>query len=276
MNGITSTLSETSYNELTALTMSITSICRSCGAHILQTNSSDIVSFHQNLSDLLLRRFILHLHRPLAGRAQTSPLYYFSRKMSLDAAMAILSPVPKNADFERLALLGAGIFKNRIIHASLAVASELLMEVEEQGPVEYHSPAQDSSPYGKMLTEALREALRQSAERIRLGETNVKLHMKLSMAMRRTEVRGENSSSMQQLAQSAKESLETSYATIQERATSEGVNIESRGNGGMSEDFDPDDFDPENFSLGSSFNLDDLFFLPSDFDMDCAGGPPQV
>ncbi len=196
--------------------------------------------------------------------------------MSLDAAMALLSPVPKNAEFAHLVLVGAGIFKNRMIHASLAVASELLMEVEEQGPVEYNSPSQKPSGYRKMLMEALREALRQSAERIRLGETNVKLHMKLSIAMRQTEVAGENSSSMQQLAQSAKESLETSYATIQGRATAEGVDIESGGNGGMSEDFDLDDFDPENFSLGSNFNLDDLFFLPAEFDMDGIAVPPQV
>lgn len=196
--------------------------------------------------------------------------------MSLDAAMAILSPVPKNAEFAHLVILGAGIFKNRMIHASLAVASELLMEVEEEGPVEYHSPSQEPSAYRKMLMEALREALRQSAERIRLGEMNVKLHMKLSIAMRQTEVAGENSSSMQQLAQSAKESLETSYATIRERATAEGVDIESGGNGGLSEDFDLDDFDPEDFSLGSNFNLDDLFFIPADFDMGGVAGPPQV
>lgn len=149
------------------------------------------------------------------------------------------------------------------------------MEIEEQGLVEYHSPSQEPSGYRKMLMEALREALRQSAERIRLGETNVKLHMKLSIAMRQTEVAGENSSSMQQLAQSAKESLETSYAIIQERATSEGVGIGSGENGRMPEDFDPDDFDLENFSLGSNFNLDDLFFLPADFVMDGVAGPPH-
>ncbi|KAK5287014.1 hypothetical protein LTR43_009033 [Exophiala xenobiotica] len=276
MNGITSSLSDVSYNELVVITTSITNTCRSCGAHILRTNSSDITSFHENLADLLLRRFVLHLHRPLAGRARTNPLYYFSRKMSLDAAMAILSPVPKNAEFAHLVLHGAGMFKNRMIHASLAVASELLMEVEEQGPVEYDSSSQEPSGYRKMLMEALREALRQSAQRIRLGETNVKLHMKLSMAMRQTEVADDHSSSLQHLAQAAKESLETSYATIQQRAIYEGVDVESGGNGGMSEDFDPDDFDPENFSLGSNFNLDDLFLLPTDFVTDGVPGLPQV
>ncbi|KIW26575.1 uncharacterized protein PV07_09659 [Cladophialophora immunda] len=274
MNSITPALSEMSYNELIALTTSIASACRSCSAHILKTNSFEIASFHSNLADLLLRRFILHLHRPLAGRARTNPQYYFSRKMSLDAAMALISSASKNAQFERLVLLGAGMFKNRMIHASLAVASELLIEVEEQGPGEYHSPSREPSGYRKMLTEALREALRQSAERIRLGETNVKLHMKLSMAMRQAEVAGAHSSSMQQLAQSAKESLEASYATMQARATHEGTDIESRGSGGMSEDFDPEDFDPESFFLDSNFSLDDLFFIPADFDMDGAARQP--
>jgi hypothetical protein len=259
-------VTEMSYDELVALTTSITTACQSCGAHILRSNGSDIAAFHGHLADLLVRRFILHLHRPLAGRARTDPQYYYSKKMSLDAAMAILSPAPPNAELARLVLLGAGMFKNRMIHASLAVASELLMEVEEQGP--------RASGYRKMLVETLREALRQSAERIRLGETNVKLHMKLSMALRQTEVAGENSSSMQQLAQAAKESLETSYAAIQERATVEGVDIGSGGR--MLDDLDPDDFDPEHFSFGTDFNLDDLFFLPADLEVDGVAGPAQV
>lgn len=276
MNGLTSARPEMSYNELIALTTSITNTCRSCGAHILRTNGADIASLHDNLADLLLRRFILQLHRPLAGRARTDPTYYFSRKMSLDAAMAILSPVPKNAEFAHLVLLGAGMFKNRMIHASLAVASELLMDVEEQGSVDLHSPSQEPPAYRKMLMEAMREALWQSAERIRLGETNVKLHMKLSMAMRQTEMAGENSSSLQRVAESAEESLEISYDIIQQRAVSEGVDIESGGNREFSEDFDPDDFDPENFSFNSSdFNLDDLFFLPAEIDMDGIAEHPQ-
>ncbi|KAJ9503383.1 hypothetical protein H2202_001537 [Exophiala xenobiotica] len=234
-------------------------------------------------TDSSLQRFLIQSLRPrleVAHRMNgiTSSLsdVSYNELMSLDAAMAILSPVPKNAEFAHLVLHGAGMFKNRMIHASLAVASELLMEVEEQGPVEYDSSSQEPSGYRKMLMEALREALRQSAQRIRLGETNVKLHMKLSMAMRQTEVAGDHSSSLQHLAQAAKESLETSYATIQERAICEGVDVESGGNGGMSEDFDPDDFDPENFSLGSNFNLDDLFLLPTDFVTDGVPGLPQV
>lgn len=267
MNGITAATPEMSYDALVALTSSVTNACRNYSTHIVRTISPSIAAFHSNLADLLLRRFILHLHRPLAGRARSNPFYYFSRKMSLDAALAILSPLPKNAEFSHLVLLGAGMFKNRMIHASLAVALELLLDVQEQGLA---VSSQEPSGYRKMLVEALRDALRQSAERIRLGETNVKLHMKLSMAMRQTkEMAGEHSSSTAQLAQSAKESLETSYATILQRAAAEGVDVEDGGSGGgVSEDFDPDDFDPETFSIGSGFNLDDLFFIPAELDTD--------
>ncbi|KAH0842673.1 hypothetical protein FOPE_07678 [Fonsecaea pedrosoi] len=191
--------------------------------------------------------------------------------------MAILIPVPKNPEFARLVLVGAGMFKNRMIHASLAVASELLTDVEEQSPLEYPTPSREPSAYRKMLTDALQEALRQSTERIRLGETNVKLRMKLSMALRQTEVAaGETSSSMQQLAQAAKESLEFSYAIIQERATAEGVDIEAGGRSGMYEDVDLDDFDPEHFSLDPNFSLDDLFFLPTDLDVNGVARLPQM
>ncbi|KAJ9636155.1 hypothetical protein H2204_005427 [Knufia peltigerae] len=283
MNGLVRVgMPEMSYDELVTLTTSINNACRDCGAQFLRTVSPDVASFHSNFADLLLRRFILHLHRPLAGRARNEPFYYFARKMSLDAAMAILSPLPKNAEFSRLVLTGAGMFKNRMIHASLAVALELLLDVEEQAcplPVVSFAPQGQVPPFGpyrRMLIEALREAIRQSAERIRLGETNVKLHMKLSMAMRQAEVaRGCSSSSsttlVAQLAQSAKESLESSYALILQRAAAEGVVVEagSNGRGGLSEDFDPDGFDLDTFSIGSGlFNLDDLFFIPPELDME--------
>ncbi|KIW82752.1 hypothetical protein Z517_01995 [Fonsecaea pedrosoi CBS 271.37] len=277
MNGLVPAVSETSYKEFCTLTTTIISACRACSSHIPRTSSLDAASFHHHLADLLLRRFILHLHRPLASRARSNPLYYFSRKMSLDAAMAILTPVPKNPEFARLVLVGAGMFKNRMIHASLAVASELLMDVEEQSPLEYPTPSRESSAYRKMLTDALQEALRQSTERIRLGETNVKLRMKLSMALRQAEVAAyETSSSMQQLAQVAKESLEFSYAIIQERATAQGVDIEAGGRSGMSENVDQDDFDPEHFSLDPNFSLDDLFFLPTDLDVNGVARLPQM
>lgn len=267
MNGIDSTLSEMSHGELMSLTTSITNSCRSCVSYILRTDTAEVVSFKRNFADLLLRRFILHLHRPLAGRSRKDPQHYFSRKMSIDAAMAVLSPSPKNVEFERLVLVGAGIFKNRMIHASLAVASEVLMDLDEHGPAELQSSSQEPSRYRRMLVEALREALQQSTERIRYGETNVKLHMKLSMVMRQTEA-GEHASSKQQLAQSAKESLEASYAMIQRRAAPEAASLGGRGNRGTSEDFDPNDFSSENlFFFGSEFSLDDLFFLPTDLEM---------
>lgn len=273
MNGIASDSSEIRYNDFVALTATIANACRSLGAYTLRTHDPNIACFHSNLADLFLRRFILQIHRPLAGKARTNPLYYYSRKMSLDSAMALLSPALKSTEFEHLVLLGAGIFKNRMIHASLAVASEILMEIEEQAPLEHHLLPQEPSSYMKMLTAALREGLRQSAERIRLGETNVKLHMKLSMALRQSEMAGETFSLTQQLVQSAKESLEESHATILERAASEGVEIASGGNSGMSEQFELDDFDPESFPLVTDINLDDLFFLPTELDV---AGHPQV
>ncbi|KAK5047492.1 hypothetical protein LTR84_006589 [Exophiala bonariae] len=265
MNGITSVPSEDRYNDYIALTTSIVNACRGLGAYINNTNSPDTALFHRNFADLLLRRFILQIHRPLVGQTRTNPLYYYSRKMSLDAAMAILSPVSRNTEFAHLVLLGAGLFKNRMIHASLAVASELLMEIKEQAPLGHHLLTADVSAYRKILTEALKEGIRQSAERIRLGETNVKLHMKLSMALCQSEMAGESSSLTHHLVQSAKKSLEQSYATILERAASEGVEIEPWERGRTFEDVERTDFDPESFSMLSDFNLDDLFFLPPEF-----------
>ncbi|KAF2490666.1 hypothetical protein BU16DRAFT_160062 [Lophium mytilinum] len=212
MNGI---CSETSYDEVPALSSVINSACRECSTCVKRSNGVDGAIFKQNLADLFVRRFLLALHRPFASRARTNPMFYYSRKTSLDAATALLSPTP-DEEFSRLVMLGSGIFKSRIIHASLALTSELLIEAEEPGA---SSTTQLLLPnYRKMLVDAVREARRQLALRMQSGETNVRLHMKLSIALSQAECTEAGTSLQRHMAQSAKDSLQMSYAMIQARS----------------------------------------------------------
>ena len=250
MNGVCSALS---HEEVHGVSSDISRACRQCNAHMLESGDGAGVAFRHNLADLLLRRFLLHLHRPLASGPPSNPISYYSRKVILDTAMAILSP-RHNEEFSHLLSVGAGIFKTRIIHASLAVAAELLRDLEENGPM------QQPSGYRKMLIDAVRQALFQTGERIRLGETNadVRMHMKLSMALCQAEVVGAGGgiTQLQDLAKSAKDSLEMSYSLIQARATSQ--------TDGESLTFDMGEQD---FLVGSDIDFDDIFGT-ADFVMD--------
>ncbi|KAJ9616654.1 hypothetical protein H2200_000373 [Cladophialophora chaetospira] len=208
INGIPSPMS---YDEIHAVTNPLAAACRQRKALTKVVGTEAI--FRHNMADLLLRRLLLCLHRPLAGQASPHHQFYF-RKISLDAAMAVLSPT-HNPEYSHLISVGAGMFKNRMIHASLAVASELLRELEENGPIS------EPTGYRKMVVDAVQEALRQTEQRIRLGQTNadVKMHMKLSMTLCQAGETGSPDSGhlLRSLAQSAKASLEMSCSILQER-----------------------------------------------------------
>ncbi|KAI1748286.1 fungal-specific transcription factor domain-containing protein [Xylaria castorea] len=200
------------------LSAKLSAACREVDAQIRTDPNPQTASFKRNMASLLLRRFLLVLHRPLAGRIRENALYYHSRKLSFDSAMALLKPPSPNDAFSYIMLRGGGLFKSCTNHASLAVASELLIEIEEQG----------SSTYRQMLVDAVREARRQWVQRLKLGDTNFRLHMKLSIVLSQAEDVGEDGGQTQQqrMAQSARDSLELCYLLIKESLES-GPNIMS-------------------------------------------------
>lgn len=241
MNGIGNPLKD---EEILSLSARIGKACRECVPYCqpIQTGSevaederseADIAIFRQATAQLLLRRFLLVLHRPLAGRINENALYYHSRKVSFDTAAALLKPVNSTntsaTTFSHLMVRGGGMFRSCLNHVSLALASELLIEIgdlEEGGRESGGSPA-----YRRLLVDAVKEARDLWAERLRRGDTNVRLHMKLSIVLGLVEkeedgeergddrgrVDGGNdggTSTQQRMTMSAKESLETCIGLI--------------------------------------------------------------
>lgn len=209
MNGAYSSFSQ---DEVQSLTSTLNRACRECSASLVVNNNGDVAKvFKHNMVDLLLRRFLLTLHRPLATSSRVDdPGFHFSRKVCLDSATALLLP-PHNPDFYHVAFMGGGIFKGRIVHASLAICSDLIIDMEELNSVEW------PSTYRKMLLDALREAMRQTAERIRLGETNLRLNMKLNVVLRRAQCAEIGSARQLKMIEAAQESLKMAYAVMQSR-----------------------------------------------------------
>jgi hypothetical protein len=121
--------SKRSYDRVLALTAEITSALQTCTALFKSTNSNPDNTptvFHRNLLDYLIRRFLIPLHFPFSHQARTNPLFHYSLKVSIDAALALVSPEDDGGMFGRLMAIGGGLFREGIRSATAAISLELL------------------------------------------------------------------------------------------------------------------------------------------------------
>jgi hypothetical protein len=205
--------SELSYHRVLALTSELSSALRSYSTRFAaeakdsNNNSNRPAPFHRNHLDYLTRRFLIPLHYPFAHQARSNPLFRESVKISLDAALALISPEPDPpADhFSRLMSLGGGLFREGIRCATTAISLELLSHVETQRA---DGSLRRAPQYRGFLKQVVRDLVELSAERIRQGETNVKNHMFLSMILAQAEAVEEGKEVEVEVARAARDSLQ--------------------------------------------------------------------
>ena len=207
INSLNGQRSEFEDDEAHALGARITTCYHKLGRNA----TGEQAAFIRNLADLHLRRLLLPLYASrVRAHKETS---CSARKHGLDTALALLSPVPDKS-FSQLCIFGGGMFRHRLIHLSLTLCSELLLEVSEHG-----AAAQEPCGYRRMLMEALHEARRQWRERMLVCETNIKIYAKLGILISEAEaVNDTPSSAYERMARTVKASLEEGYATLQARA----------------------------------------------------------
>ncbi|KAF4946632.1 hypothetical protein FGADI_11020 [Fusarium gaditjirri] len=201
---------EASYQDILTSSSELTNTLHNC----LMKPGQGSTPFHRNLLDYLVRRFMIPLHFFFSNRARTNPIYYYSLQLSLDAAMALMSPEP-DAGFSRLMASGGGLFREGIRVASMAVGLQLLITVQAQ---HLDGTLHRASQYRQLLKQSMRDMIALSEERIRQGETNVKSHMFFSMILGQGEAIETESSIPLQTAQTARDSLELSYNMLKARA----------------------------------------------------------
>ena len=205
--------SELSYLDVLSLSTEITEACRKSSTFMREHKTSGVTTFHKNLLDYLLRRFLIPLHCPFAIKARKNPLFYYSRKVCLDAAMVSISPEPDEM-FSRLMAVGGGLFREGIRYASTVVSIELLALIEtQQRDGTLHRHAHDR----EILKKALGDMVTLSAERIRQGETNIKSHMFLSMVLAQVAAVEAGVPCELEIARSARDSAAFCYTLLQTR-----------------------------------------------------------
>lgn len=209
--------SELSFSDVLSLSAELTDAYRACGSFIAENEKSGVVAaFQRNMLHYLVHRFMIPLHYPFASKARTNPVFHYSLKASLDAAMVIVSPEPDDA-FSRIMAIGGGMFREGIRLAATTISLELIAQVESQ---RLDGTLRRNSRRRGPLKRAVKDVISLFMERVRQGDTNVKNHTLLSMVLAYIEAIETGASSEFKVAQSAKESLELCYSILQTRASS--------------------------------------------------------
>ena len=179
---------EPSYSAVHALGSKIVAACRSSDQSLCALGSPPseygTQSFYRNLLNELVRRFLVALHRPFAGGNTDDPRHYYSRKVCIDNALALLSPESDHY-FRRLLVVGQGQFRESFQLAAVTLCVEMLMRLEEnsQDPV----AAGANKAIQVHLLAIVKEIPALIEERFKFGETNVKGYVYLKMAMAQIE-----------------------------------------------------------------------------------------
>ncbi|KAK7717699.1 hypothetical protein SLS64_003194 [Diaporthe eres] len=210
--------SEPTYPRTLELSLALTGALQTCASKTKHNNNSSehCTPFRRNFLDYLVRRFMLPLHMSFSSRSRAEPQYRHSRQASLDAALAIASPEP-DAGYKRLMAVGGGMFREGQRCALTAVGLELIAHAEAQ---RLDGTLGRAGAYRDMLKGAVRDLLSLSEERVRLGETNVKSHMFLSMILAQVGALEAGLSVELEVARATRDSLEFCYGILSLRARS--------------------------------------------------------
>ncbi|EAU37680.1 predicted protein [Aspergillus terreus NIH2624] len=248
LNGLHSRLL---YTEVLEVTSELMDAYRSCSRFMSSNKGLGVTSFHRNLLDHLVRRFIIPLHWFFAVEAPTNPLFAFSRTAILDAATTIIHTEPDDG-FAHLMVVGGGLFRESLRNAANVISLELITHAETE---RLNGTLHRDSKYRAVLKQELGNLTDLFSERIRQGETNIKSPMFLSMTMAQVEaIEGEgNISEEHAIAKSARDSLETCLMILRDWASTVPLPVDTyAGDWQQLWDFDLDS-GFEHFFQGSSF-----------------------
>jgi hypothetical protein len=245
--------SELSYIDVLGLSSNMSDAIRASGNFIDANRASGVSSFHRNLLNYALHRSLIPLHCPFAFQARVNPLFHYSLKSCLDAAMLILSPEPDDS-FTCLISAGGGLFREGIREAGSVISLELLAQTNAQrldGTLHHNTKSRDA------LKEYLKDMMSLSLGRIRQGETNIKSHTLLSMILAQVEVIETDAPCEVNIARSARDSLQLCHSLLQSWFTQVSLASPAGADLSLTSPYDEEDiygldFDMELFPLNNS------------------------
>jgi hypothetical protein len=128
-----------SYDHVLKIGSELNNACRN---HIIFFKSAlnaghSITPFQIKMTDSLIRRFVLCLHRPYFSKAKENPQYHYSRKMCLDTSLAMYAPATEptpgqDDDWTKMTHRCVGFFKSFFLYAMSTIYIELNTQIDEQ------------------------------------------------------------------------------------------------------------------------------------------------
>ncbi|KAJ5856869.1 hypothetical protein N7455_007763 [Penicillium solitum] len=146
--------------------------------------------FEVLMLDFVIRRYLLSIHTPFFGPSFLGTTYAFSRNVVIDTAVKLfncsrislpstpgssLNQSTDQIDFGRLTMCGSGFLHTPLLHSSFIIAIELKSQVLEEeglGPVCIRPD----------LLSVIQEAKALSLQCIKIGGTNIKGYLFMSLA----------------------------------------------------------------------------------------------
>jgi hypothetical protein len=234
------------YDDVLQISSELNDACRN---HIIFFKSAlsdkhNITPFQIKMTDSLVRRFVLCLHRPYFSKAKGNPRYHYSRKMCLDTSLAIYAPATELApgqqdDWTRMTHCCVGFFKSLFLYAVSTIYIELNTQIEEQKhasailtPLISSSTPSTNHAFAlptqfQTLREILVSAHETTIARIRNGETNAKGAVFLSCALARIDALVSSADAEHAVLEAAKNSVkETSRILAKVYQAEHGVPID--------------------------------------------------
>lgn len=192
-----------------------------------------ITPFQIKMADVLVRRFVLCLHRPYFAKAKDNPQYHYSRKVCLDTSLAIYAPATENIpgqddDWTKMTHRCVGFFKSFFLYAMSTVYIELNSQIDEQksasasfaplimSPHTTSSQTFELSAQCKVLRHVLVSAHDTAVARLRNGETNAKGCVFLSCALARIDALVSGTDAERAVLDAAKRSVQISSQILAE------------------------------------------------------------
>lgn len=223
LNGLRSALT---YSETLELSKQILKVCQTHARFMRDHTDDGMRPFHKNMLDYLVRRLLIPLHCPFAHEARTNPVFHYSLKMSLEAAIAIISPEPDEG-YSQLMLIAGGMFREGIRYANTVIGLEIIAQAEAQ--TLEGTCRGGNGEYLESLKRLIHRMTDLATKRIAHGESNVKSHMFMKMILAQVSCIEKGIPCEHEVAKGARDSLQLCYEMLMERSGNSTVPTPSAG-----------------------------------------------
>ncbi|PFH60166.1 hypothetical protein XA68_11354 [Ophiocordyceps unilateralis] len=210
---------ETSFAEALSLSQKLGQLLGLCSARIkaycFSSNTSP-TTFQRKTFELLMRRFLLALHRPFSSMEETCPFSFGSLSVCLESSLAILSTLSNSDDddFHMAQARGSGMFHRLYIQSALYLCGELRRRAEIESTT---SAGSGSNPVHSGMSNLIIQYLHSVPKRMECGDFKVKAYILISASLARIEAPRSAVPPELYISQAVKKGLDNYYARLATR-----------------------------------------------------------